>query len=249
MLEDILDSCSDPVDQVYAASVQQPPAQAQVSPVRLEVIAVRVLEVVVVVVLQADLGALAGGLRGSERDDRSEVVAAAQQVQLDAGEEGEEGEGVQKREGSCYRCLRQWGGLREGGLHAANLHLVPQLGLAFLALLLAAGCWAGFSWAGAAVCCGLALDRLHDLAGVHEAVRLQAGAAAIVLGCVCHARRRGAGQLAGADTAGQTLRLLLLQLFQHLLHRQGIEDVLRRRRQDSEHSEGAVLLVLFEAPA
>ena len=48
-----------------------------------------------------------GGRRGGEGDDRGEVVAAAQQVELNACEEGEEGEGVEERKSSSYGCASQ----------------------------------------------------------------------------------------------------------------------------------------------
>lgn len=86
-------------NQVDASLVQQPPAQTQIASVGLKVVAVGVLKVVVVVVFEADLGGVVG--RG-ERHNRGKVVAAAQEVELDAGEEGEEGEGVDEGEGTCY---------------------------------------------------------------------------------------------------------------------------------------------------
>lgn len=71
--------------------MQQPPAQAEVASICLEVVSVCLLEVVVVVVLEADprRGVCCG--RCGERDDGSEVVAAAEEVELDAGEECEKG--------------------------------------------------------------------------------------------------------------------------------------------------------------
>jgi hypothetical protein len=82
--------------------VQQPPAQAQVPSIRLKVVAIRLLKVVVVIVLEVDARAFAGGLGRRERDDGGEVVAAAEQVQLDACEEGQEGEGVDEGKGASY---------------------------------------------------------------------------------------------------------------------------------------------------
>jgi hypothetical protein len=69
-------------------------------------------------------------------------------------------------------------------VRTADLHLVPQLRLALLTLPLVAGT-------------GRTLDRTRtavalcdDLAGVHEAVRLQTRAPRVILGCICYAWRR-----------------------------------------------------------
>lgn len=77
---------------VGPAAVQEPPAERQVFAVRLEVVAIVLLHVVVVAVFKADFAAF---LRwGGEEDDAREVVPAAEEVELYAGEEGEEAEGV-----------------------------------------------------------------------------------------------------------------------------------------------------------
>jgi hypothetical protein len=94
--------------QVQAALVQQPPTEAQISAIRLKVVPVSLLKVVVVVVLQINARAFVGGYGRGEGHDGGEVVAAAQQIELDACEESEQAEGVEKRKGSCYRCSRQW---------------------------------------------------------------------------------------------------------------------------------------------
>lgn len=39
--------------------------------------------------------------RGSKRDHTGKVVPTAEEVELDAGEDGKEGEGVDEREGPC----------------------------------------------------------------------------------------------------------------------------------------------------
>lgn len=88
----------------------------------------------------------------------------------------------------------------------------------------------------------------HDLAGMHVALGLHARAPRIVFGRgVGDTGRRRAGNLAGAHTARQPLGLLSLQLLQHVLDGDGVEDVFRRRGQDGQHGEGAVLLVLLKA--
>jgi hypothetical protein len=84
---------------------------------------------------------------------------------------------------------------------------------------------------------------------VHIALALEAGALGVVLGRVCHARRRGARNLARSYTPCQPLRFLFLQLLQHLLHGDGVEDVLGGGREDGEDGKGAVFLVLLEAAA
>tara|TARA_R110002003_G_scaffold48_19_gene4122 strand:- start:22881 stop:23141 length:261 start_codon:yes stop_codon:yes gene_type:complete len=84
--------------------VQQPPAQAQIASIRLKVVPVGLLEVVVIVVLEVDARAFGGRLRCRQRNNRREVVATAEEIQLDAREKCEEAEGVNEREGPCYRC-------------------------------------------------------------------------------------------------------------------------------------------------
>lgn len=79
--------------------MEQPPGECKVFAVRLEIVAVNVVVVVVIVVLERDLrGELRRGWFAgwrSERDYRGEVGAAAKQVELDACQESEEGEGVE----------------------------------------------------------------------------------------------------------------------------------------------------------
>ena len=104
--EDLLDGDPDLLHQVETALVQQPPAQTEVSPIRLEIISVGLIEVVVVIVLQIYAGLLVRWRWCSERHDRGEVVAAAKEVELDACEECKERQGVQEREGACYRWSR-----------------------------------------------------------------------------------------------------------------------------------------------
>jgi hypothetical protein len=58
--------------------VEEPPAEGEVPSIRLEVIAVCVLEVVIVVVLQADLRLLWSGC--GEGDDAGEIVASSEEV-------------------------------------------------------------------------------------------------------------------------------------------------------------------------
>jgi hypothetical protein len=77
-------------------------------------------------------------------------------------------------------------------VHTAYLHFVPQLRLALLAPALAAILRAALY----AARCAIALA--GDLAGVHIAFTLEAGALGVVLGRVCHTRRRGARNLARA---------------------------------------------------
>jgi hypothetical protein len=81
---------------------------------------------------------------------------------------------------------------------------------------------------------------------VDVAVRLYARALRIVLGGVSYTRRCGCSNLARSDAPGQPLRLLPLQLFQHLFDGYRVEDVLGCSGQDGEDGKGAVFLVLFE---
>lgn len=105
-------------------------------------------------------------------------------------------------------------------VRTANLHLIPQLRFALLALLLSARL--GGTLYGA--CSAIALE--DDLASVHEAVRLETRTPCVILGCVCDTRRRRTGNLAGPYAARQALRLLLLQLFQHAFDGNGVKYVL-----------------------
>lgn len=130
--------------------------------------------------------------------------------------------------------------------HTADFHLVPQLSfglLARLGLLPVAR--------GLCTCLGrhdtaLALQR--DLTGMHIALRLHALTPAI-LGCVNDTRRRRTRNLTRPHAPRQSLCLLPLQLLQHLLDGYRIEDLLCGGGQDGEDGEGAVFLVLLEAPA
>ena len=74
--------------------MQQPPAESQVSPVCLKVIA-EGLSQLVIVILQADRRV---GRGSGQRDDTGKVVAAAEEIELDAGEDGEQGKGIDEGE-------------------------------------------------------------------------------------------------------------------------------------------------------
>ena len=80
-------------------------------------------------------------------------------------------------------------------VRTADLHLIPQLGLALLAPSLAAAI------RGALYAARGALALAGHLAGVHIALALEAGALGVVLGRVCHARRRRACNFAGTHAA------------------------------------------------
>lgn len=130
--------------------------------------------------------------------------------------------------------------------HTAYLHLVPQLCLALLArldFLLLACLGASFGRHSAA------LSVQRNLAGMHVALcaRLHALAPAAVLSRVYHTRWRTTRNFARSHTPRQPLGLLPLQLLQHLLDWNSIEDLLSRSGQDGQNSECAVLLVLLEA--
>lgn len=86
--------------------MEQPPAECQVFPVGLEIVTVDII-VVVVIVFKGDLRSLGGSARRGERDDRGEVCASAEEIELDAGEEGKEGESVE--EGECSGDGCEWG--------------------------------------------------------------------------------------------------------------------------------------------
>ena len=90
----VFDSSADLVDNLFTALVQQPPAEGQVFAVRFEIIAVDTIVVIVIVVLEGDVGRLRGVWWAGERDDRREVCAATEQVELDTGEKGQKGEGI-----------------------------------------------------------------------------------------------------------------------------------------------------------
>lgn len=74
--------------------MQQPPTESQISPVCLKVIAQGLCQVVIVV-FQADRRVCR---RRGKGDDAGEVVSAAKEVELDAGEYGEQGESVDEGE-------------------------------------------------------------------------------------------------------------------------------------------------------
>ena len=84
---------------------------------------------------------------------------------------------------------------------------------------------------------GLALDTDAD------------SAAAVVVGYRRRDIRYGwRAERAYAPALGGDGPLHLLNLVRDLLGVHGVEDVGRRSRQQGEHGEGAILLVLFEAP-
>ena len=97
--EDVAHGSRDPVDELRAPAVEQPPAERQIAAVGLEVVAVRVLQAaVVLVVLELDAGR--AWLRRRQRDHARQVGPPPEQVELDAGQEREEGERVEQREGA-----------------------------------------------------------------------------------------------------------------------------------------------------
>lgn len=71
------------LDYLETAFVQQPPTQTQVPAISFEIVAIPALFVIIVVVLEIDARSLGGWVCG-ERNDGGEVVAAAEQVELDA---------------------------------------------------------------------------------------------------------------------------------------------------------------------
>lgn len=82
--KDLLHRRLNPCYELLPASVQQPPAESQVSPVGLKVVA-EGLSQLIIVILEADCRV---GRGSSQRDNTREVVAAAKEVELDAGEDG-----------------------------------------------------------------------------------------------------------------------------------------------------------------
>lgn len=89
--------------------MEQPPAKCQVFPVGFEIVTVDIV-VIVVIVFEGDLRSLGGSARRGERDDRREVGASAEEIELNAGEEGEEGEGIE--EGECSGDGCEWGEIK-----------------------------------------------------------------------------------------------------------------------------------------
>ena len=149
-----------------------------------------------------------------------------------------------------YRVSRPvWREGREGGRRTAYLHLVPQLRLALLTRLALLYPPSSLSARARLARHGAPLALQRNLAGMHIALRLHALTLAPVLGRVHHTRRRRTRNLTRPNTPTQPLRLLPLQLLQHLFDGNRVEDLLRRGRQDGENSERAVFLVLLEAPA
>ena len=88
--------------EILPATVQEPPAERQISPIGLKVIAQRLREVIVVMVLQADRRGIGRG-RG-QRDDAGQVVPTAEEVELDSGEDGQQREGVDESKGARNCC-------------------------------------------------------------------------------------------------------------------------------------------------
>lgn len=77
--------------------MKQPPAEGEVASVGLKVIA-ESLGQFISMVLQADPRCIGRGC--CEGDDAGKVVPTAEQVELDASEDGEQGEDVDQSEGS-----------------------------------------------------------------------------------------------------------------------------------------------------
>jgi hypothetical protein len=215
--------------------VQQPPAQAEVTAVCLKVVTVGGVGIVIVV-LEGYAGAF-GRWRGCcQRDDRGEVVAPPEQIELDAGEKGEEGERVEQR---------------EGARHGAYLQVVPQLGLCAAGLVCRRWRCRRWHWhwdiGDRRSVEGDSSLVKRGLAGVDIAVGVHAGAATacVIVDCVGDA----AGNLAGANAACETLGLLTLQLVERVLDGQRIDNLVRGGGQDGQDGEGAVFLVLLESTA
>jgi hypothetical protein len=78
--------------------MQEPPTKGQIAPVGLEVVTVRMLQIIVITILKIDRG-LIRGVR-SKRDNAGEVIPAAEEIQLNAGQKGKEGQRVNERKGS-----------------------------------------------------------------------------------------------------------------------------------------------------
>lgn len=209
--------------------MQQPPAETQISPVGLKVVAIGVIHVVVVVVLEADGSLHVCWWRCSQGNDRRQIIPAAQQIELDTSEEREQGKGIQERESPG---------------DGADLHLVPQLCLALFALPLAA-CLYPSSLKAAQRARALA----SNLTGMNIALALKAGTLCVVIGGFGHARGCCTGNLAGPYAASETLSFLLLQLFEDLFDGNGVEDIFGGGGEDGEDGEGAVFLVLLETAA
>lgn len=74
--------------------MQQPPAQTQIASICLKVVTVGLLEVVVIIVLEVDTGRRVCWRGGRQGDDGGEVVATAKEIELDAGQKGEQGDSV-----------------------------------------------------------------------------------------------------------------------------------------------------------
>jgi hypothetical protein len=100
----LFDGCLHLLNQIETPPVQQPPAQAQISPVRLKVVAIRLLEVVVIVVLEVDARAFRRRLRRRQRDNRREVIPATEQIQLYPREQRKQSQRINQRKRPCYRC-------------------------------------------------------------------------------------------------------------------------------------------------
>lgn len=89
--EDLADRGLDPLHDVYPAPVEKPPGEGEVLAVDFKIGAVGLafaVKIAVVVVVLERNGALAHGA-GGEGDDRGEVAAAAEEVELDPCEHGQ----------------------------------------------------------------------------------------------------------------------------------------------------------------
>lgn len=99
--EDVFNGRLYSLHQLFPSAVKQPPTECKVSPIRFKVIAQGLCHVVIMV-FQAD-GRVC--MRSSKRDNAGKVVPPAEEVELDAGEDGEQRERVDKGKRPCDSCV------------------------------------------------------------------------------------------------------------------------------------------------
>lgn len=82
--------------------MKQPPTEGKVSPICLKVISQSLCEVIIIVILKTNSRSIRRGC--SHGDHAGQIVASAEQVELDSSEDGQQGQGIDecKRPSDSY---------------------------------------------------------------------------------------------------------------------------------------------------